>query len=106
MRNDEREAIWAERLASYKASGQTKKAWCENNNIDIKSFYRWGRRLAERGYIESSGAGYRFVLAKEKVEHSNAGKIKINIGKAIISVDNGYDADVLKNVLRIMVEIC
>ena len=104
MTVQERERQWAERYTAYEASGQTKRAWCESNNIKVKSFYRWGRKLRDR---KNSS---RFVLAKEITEneigHKKPNNIEITVGRATINVSNGFDTGTLKNVLQIVSGIC
>ena len=110
MTTQEREKLWTERLTAYKTSGQTKKAWCRNNNIDVKSFYRWGSRLGNKE-VENRQGEYRFILAKERIcdESAGSGNIKhigITLGKATINVNKGFDAETLRNVLQIASSIC
>ena len=105
MTNQERERIWVERYASYRSSGQTKIAWCKSKNIDVKSFYRWGRRLNDR--IEKNPQNQnRFILAKEISENDNQGFISITIGKATISVTKYFDPTTLETVLQLVGSIC
>jgi len=101
----EREDYWAEKLSKYKLSGQTKKAWCAENKIDVKNFYRWGKRLASRGYDEPHER-HHFILANGKPEAVKAGEIEIRIGKATINISRGFDSDTLTHVLRVMSNIC
>ena len=32
---------WSERVRACRSSGKQVKAWCEENEINIKSYYRW-----------------------------------------------------------------
>jgi hypothetical protein len=109
MTVQERENVWAERIASFKTSGQTKKAWCRNNNVDVKSFYRWTSRLNNK--LDNDQIGNRFLLAKEisnddAVRNGNVKNIGITIGNITINVGKGFDTDTLKNVLQIVGGIC
>lgn len=36
---------WAERIAECQASSMTVVAWCEANNINIKSYYYWLKKV-------------------------------------------------------------
>jgi hypothetical protein len=39
--SDYRAQQWIEIIRACKASGQSKKNWCEENQVNIKSFYYW-----------------------------------------------------------------
>ena len=34
---------WSERIRACRSSGKPVKTWCEENGINIKSYYRWER---------------------------------------------------------------
>jgi len=106
MTIQERESMWENRIASYKSSGQTKKAWCNENNIDVKGFYRWGCRLARKQSDDTDEPSRRFVLAKEGAVVNNTSSVMIHIGKATVSISKGYDTETLKNVLGILNVLC
>lgn len=42
-----RRQIWMERLARYRASALTVKAFCKAENISVPSFYQWKKALSE-----------------------------------------------------------
>ena len=44
--SDVRRQQWLDIIQACNASGLIKKAWCEQNGINIKSFYYWQRRLS------------------------------------------------------------
>ena len=33
--------IWQERIKECRSSGQSVKAWCQENQISVKTYYRW-----------------------------------------------------------------
>ena len=39
---------WAKIIAECQASTQTVKSWCEDNDIHIKTYYYWLRKVRER----------------------------------------------------------
>ena len=47
-RSVEREACWRERLARFRASGLSVRAYCRQEQLAAPSFYAWRRTLAER----------------------------------------------------------
>ena len=47
VKSDYRKTIWVENIKACKSSGMTVKAWCESNNVNVKSYYYWLRKLRE-----------------------------------------------------------
>lgn len=43
--SDVRHKQWLDIIHACNASGLTRKAWCEQNGIKIKTFYYWQRQL-------------------------------------------------------------
>ena len=54
--SDVRRQQWLDIIQACNASGLTKKAWCEQNGINIKSFYYWQRQLRHETYDVQSAA--------------------------------------------------
>ncbi len=38
---------WVEKISQFRNSGKTVKAFCESQNINIKSYYYWQRQVRE-----------------------------------------------------------
>ena len=106
MTIQEREDMWEDRIAQCKTSGQTKKAWCTTNNINVTGFYRWGSRIAKKQSVVTGEPARRFVLAKESETNDNTSTINISIGNAVVSVGKNCDIETLRNTLTILSEIC
>lgn len=47
---------WLEIINACNASGLTRKAWCEQNGIKLKSFYYWQRQLRRDAYDAQANA--------------------------------------------------
>ena len=43
----ERRAYWQSHIAGWKASGQSKQAYCREHDLNPASFYRWHRILRD-----------------------------------------------------------
>ena len=54
--SDVRRQQWLDIIQACNASGLTKKSWCEQNGINIKSFYYWQRQLRHETYDVQSAA--------------------------------------------------
>ena len=40
-------AIWSERVAACRASGMSVSQWCNQEGVNLSSYYRWQRKLFE-----------------------------------------------------------
>ena len=48
--SDVRHQRWLDIIHACNASGLTRKAWCEQNDIKIKTFYYWQRQLRREAH--------------------------------------------------------
>lgn len=48
--SDVRHKQWLDIIHACNASGLTRKAWCEQNGINIKTFYYWQRQLRREAH--------------------------------------------------------
>jgi len=40
--------MWRERIQKCRSSGLTVRRWCEENQVHIKTYYRWEKRCLEK----------------------------------------------------------
>ena len=109
MTKIERERVWAERVDAYKASGLSKKSWCQENDVSTRPFYKWYRILSTTKTNKSKTKG-RFMLAKPVLEVSPPQVfdtvISIKLGAVIVNVTEGFSENALTSVIRIVSNIC
>jgi hypothetical protein len=101
MTNAERQQMWKKKYNEYLQSGQNQTEWCNDNNVNLKSFYRWSKKFIN---TNENATFHRFVLAEEK--HEQPTGISINIGKATIIISKNFDPDTLNNIIRLVGNIC
>jgi hypothetical protein len=80
---------WRQRLARFARSGQTIKAFCEQESVSTFSFYHWRRRLQQSAAESVSPAPPSFVdlgpvtaagaAANAPVEDRGAGDLAIRL---------------------------
>jgi hypothetical protein len=88
--------LWRERLDSFTRSGQSVRAWCAEQEIPEHQFHYWRRRLTEESPT-SPGAGW---VAMAVVPASVPGGVAIRMGRALVEVQPGFDAGLLRAVVR------
>jgi transposase-like protein len=51
-KQQDRREWWRQRIAQYKASGQTVRAFCRQHQLDEHSFYMWRKQLENAGAVD------------------------------------------------------
>jgi hypothetical protein len=109
---------WIEMISQCRNSGMTVKAWCESQNINVKSYYYWQKRVREvagksfpvcHQSVEEAAAGIQPVfteLALQKTKFVCSTAVIIRYHDASIEIQNGADSAVIQNALRAIKSIC
>ena len=109
---------WVEKISQCHNSGMTVKAWCASQNINIKSYYYWQKRVREvaskslpvcQQSVEEATAGIQPVfteLALQKTNSACGAAVIIRFHDAVIEIQNGADSDVIQNTLQTIKSIC
>ena len=54
----QRVQVWAERIAEYRSSGKSVRAWCREKEISEKTYYYWQRRLYQQKVSTAEGVDF------------------------------------------------
>ncbi|NHM26002.1 helix-turn-helix domain-containing protein [Desulfofundulus sp. TPOSR] len=104
MTKAEKQKLWETRVAEYRASGQSAKAWCAAHNVTPRQLWYWLRK-----FKESSPAGSTRWLPVELSKQSPSDQgdsLLLKIGQACIEVKPGFDPALLSQVVRVLVSLC
>lgn len=106
---------WLDIIHACNASGLTKKAWCEQNGIRIKTFYYWQRQLRREAYdagINALPASPEVTFAEVAVPASTKPMLNAETGfcpdavfrtrNLTIEVSNHASSDVLALIMSVM----
>lgn len=102
---------WTPVIRDCRGSGMTVRSWCLENNINIKQFYYWQRRIREKAY-ETLGkteaeAQTKFVQLPVPVDSSkctptfNADMI-IRFRDTVLEISSTASEELLSNVLKVI----
>ena len=109
---------WEEKSRQCCNSGMTVKAWCESQNINIKSYYYWQKRVREAAgkslpacqqAAEEAAAGIQPVfteLALRETKFCCGAAVTVRFHDAVIEIQNGADAAIVQNALQAIKSIC
>lgn len=94
---------WKERIEEQKQSGKSQSAWCRENNINIKTFGYWNRKLKNQ---KSNDKRSEISWVPVNIETPKISKLNIRIGTAVIEIEKGFDESLLSDVVKVLGEIC
>jgi len=101
--NLEIRSTWQRRIADYKASGLTQKAWCYQNNISCDQLKYW---LYKRKPVRKEEAsGFHSWLPVSVLPEKNeirSDNLIIKIGDASIDIHSGFDKKLLADILDVL----
>lgn len=99
------ETKWAERVADWKASGQTASAFCKGKDFSASGLRYWISRLG-KGRSEPGAAKPEVRLARVVRGARSGGAaetpILIEAGGARLGVRRGFDPETLRAVLEVL----
>jgi hypothetical protein len=102
---------WTQIAQACQSSGMTVVAWCNQNNINIKSYYYWLRRLRA---LACESTELTVVPHKQQVvplsfkqpRISDHAAITIHISSATVEIHDGTSKDTIEAVLLALKNIC
>lgn len=108
--------VWAKRVSEWRASGKSSIEFCEGQEFSAGGLRHWAHRLEKmRAAKEKAKTSpeaspvrvLRVVRRKARGDASPAparadGNVVIEIGKARVSVDAGFDRETLRAVIDVL----
>ena len=114
---------WAEMVQARWMSGQTVRAWCEENNVALKTYYYRLKRVRLEA-LKSTGSNIQILPLHEKSspafaelslsendplegneKDTGAPAVTINVGNMAIKIHNEAGAEIIENVIRAVSEV-
>ena len=101
---------WISIVKSCRSSGKTIKVWCEDNDINLKSYYYWQRKVCLETCREIAGVQKSMpevlpirkkpVFAEISIPKNNVGEIAVSIQRdnMHINVYSGADTSTVEAV--------
>lgn len=98
-RSYKKQRFWEKHIKLWKQGSLTQAEYCRQNNLKIKSFGYWKRRLKELTE-EIRFVPVRFDLPDTEKPGTSL-KVAVN-GRYCIEVPDGFSSNTLKQVLRVL----
>ena len=103
---DEKEKLrllWKERVKDYKVSGLSMKKYCEKQNLKVHQLQYWNQKYETDNKEES---GWVSVNLNNNSINSNCQPVYLNVGVCRLEVKPGFDKTLLKELIKVLTEIC
>lgn len=103
MKSEERRQVWRERVALFRASGQSGRAWCIENDIREHLLWYWVRRI--EATCAEAETQWLPVAVEGGSPATNTG-LSVRIGNAVVEVQPGFDHTLLADVIKVLTKQC
>lgn len=93
---------WLERIAEWKKSGQSQKAFCECHQLGLASFRRWNKVFSSKDRSREPQP-VNFMPVKVKLKDIPSSSLTLLINDNLrIEIPAGFDPCVLKQVIQLL----
>lgn len=99
-------AEWQRLIEECRASDMTAKAWCIKKGILYKNYVRWASKLNREGKPKNKQQWAALEIPKVPLGSPNVTEIRMECGRWKIVVGNGFDFNLLVEVMKAVNEIC
>jgi hypothetical protein len=90
---------WSERIKRWRASGLSKLSWCEAHGVSYTQMIRWCQRIEAQGKLEP----VKLIPVFPRVAARSTLTVRLP-GTLSIEVEEGFDAGLLRSVVRALSE--
>ena len=95
MNQQNKLALWAERISACRDSGQGVKAWCQEHGVCEATFYKWQKKLFEMARAQSG-----FAEVTPMVHPSADVAVTVRISGAEADIHNGADPETIRAAIQ------
>lgn len=107
---------WTEIIQKCHSSGQTNVAWCADNNINIKRYYYWLKRIRTAACESLPVIGKQAqsiipvkaslsTLPNNPVGQRVSSHVTLQVGNVTLELHNGASTDLIENTLQALAHV-
>jgi hypothetical protein len=108
-KNEFRIKQWTKIIQTCQASGMTAVGWCSQNNVKIKSYYYWLRRVralaCEAGQLIPQKMEQQIVPVSFRQAETSAA-VTIHLSSICVDIHDGTSRETIEAVLSALKTIC
>ena len=100
---ERRRRLWSERIASWKKSGISQRAYCEQHQLALGTFAYWRGRLKKLEAGDHTGKP-RFLPVTLKQQSHASFTLLIN-GRHQLEIQSDFDPDLLNKIVQALQQV-
>ncbi len=95
---------WAEKVKQCRSSGLSVREWCQENRINISSYYKWQRKIYSLVEAEEKSRFSKFAEVTPSMGMCETATVAITVHAKGVAVDihNGAASAAVEAVLRLL----
>ncbi len=106
MTRAERQKEWEQRIAKYRASGQSVTEWCAANDVNPERLWYWLRKYKTPKETAPFMKSTQWLPVEISGQSPEQDSILIRVGAACIEVKSGFDPALLSGIVRVLATLC
>lgn len=100
VNKEDRRQEWMGRLADYRASGLSMRAWCEVNQINFHQLRYWIRSTKKREAIAAHTTSFVPLTVSDAECRPSGASLVVRIGGAQIELQPGFNPQLLRDIVQ------
>jgi hypothetical protein len=97
--------IWLRRIENQRASGLSRKKWCDENSVNFNNLAYWiGRFNKEKKKSEETEIKWATIIPDKKQNKAITNNFSVSIGKAIIDVPSNSCMESFDKIVQVLVK--
>ena len=101
MEDKEKRRLWEERVKMFLASGQNQRAWSREQGLPANQLGYWLRKFKSEA---KEPDGTRWVSLQDTARPGSG--VSLRIGDLVVEVENGFDKQLLAEVVHTLMTLC
>jgi hypothetical protein len=101
MTLNERDLLWKERIEAFEASGLNGAQWCRSQEIPVKQFRYWSKKLRRRAAAQTQEPASNRWTAVSRKTAADAPLLLV-CGSIKIEVRQPFNPELLQAVLKVL----
>lgn len=97
MNQQNKLALWAERISACRDSGQGVKAWCQEHGVCEATFYKWQKKLFEMAMAQQQTS---FAEVTPMVHPSADVAVTVRISGSEADIHNSADPETIRAAIQ------
>ncbi|MCL6481795.1 MAG: helix-turn-helix domain-containing protein [Firmicutes bacterium] len=106
MSRQELRELWEQRVAEFRASGQSVATWCAARGIPPHQLHYWLRKFSDDRPVERTSSVRWLSVQVDESPIPSTDTVVLRVGNVEIEVKPGFDPLLLRQVVQVLMTTC